>query len=103
MSSCRDANGDVVAVKAEELLQPMAPAALEATLTGTSLENMQLVENVDSDRALGRMRILAMTWAARSGCSCRTRRPRIGEINFTFPLFFQDDRRTYLVTRLLAA
>lgn len=96
-----DASGDVVAVRAEELYFPMDPPALDPVPTGTSLQHMQLVEDRNTDRALGRMKVLEKITGRPFRLLMSHEAGQYGGINFTFPLFFQDDRRTYIVHRLM--
>ncbi|MBL7624408.1 hypothetical protein I7331_35195, partial [Frankia sp. AgB1.8] len=90
-----DVGGNVVAVPAAEAARPLSPPNL-LPVFGTDITAMTLVENKDSTGALGRMAVLAAT-PGRAFRLLQGHQSDTGT-NFSFPLFFQDDRRTYLLT-----
>ena len=90
-----DANGNVVAVPAAEVFRPLNPPNL-LSIKGTRVEAMALVEDQYGTGALGNMAIVQET-PGRAFRLLQGHQTYTGTY-FSFPLFFQDDRRTYLMT-----
>ncbi|MEJ7711902.1 MAG: hypothetical protein WKF84_19040 [Pyrinomonadaceae bacterium] len=95
-----DSNKDLLAVPAAQAFPGMTPLQLE-TIFGTKIENMALVEHYNGLGSLGEGALLRDT----PGKAFRLMLPHQNSTGtfFSFPFFFQDDRRTYFVSYIPAS
>lgn len=92
-----DANGDLVAYEASKAYVALSPTTL-VPIGGTGIQSMAMVESNTSNGGLGVSRILEQTPGRAFRILLSHDAASYAATYFSFPFFFQDDRRTYIVS-----